>query len=112
MVPVGQDILATTPCLVLGQEMSIITRGLQYSTLTLGSLDEGGARSLSSGVRPSAGVWAGAAVVDVVCGHWAAGAVVVAGALVVVALAVVVVIMATVVGRVVVLRVVVVVVSM
>lgn len=43
MVPGGQGILATIPCLVLGQDMSIITRGLQYSTLMLGSLEEGGA---------------------------------------------------------------------
>lgn len=108
--PAGQDILATTPCLVFGQEMSIITRGLQYSTLTLGSLEEGGALSSSSGVKPSTSVWTGAGAVDVVRGHWAAAAVV-AGALVVVVLAVVVV-MVTVVGRVVVLMVVVVVVSM
>lgn len=87
--------------------MSIITRGLQYSTLMLGSLEEGGALSLSSGTKPSTSVWAGATTVDVVRGHWA-NAVVVAGTLVVVVL-VVVVVMVTVVGRVVVLVVVVVV---
>ena len=92
----------TMPCLVLGQEMSIMTRGLQYSTLMLGSLEEGGAlSSSSSGTKPSSSVWTGAATVDVVRGHWAI-AVVVAGILVVVVLAVVVV-MVTVVGRVVVL---------
>lgn len=107
MVPGGHGILDTIPCLVLGQEMSIITRGLQYSTLMLGSLEEGGALSSSSGTKPSTGVWTGATTVDVVRGHWAI-AVVVAGVLVVVVLAVVVV-MVTVVGRVVVLVVIVVV---
>lgn len=92
MVPGGQGILATTPCLVLGQEMSIITMGLQYSTLMLGSLEEGGAlSSLSwSGSKPSTSVWAGTTIVDVVRGHWAI-AVVVDGILAVVVLAVVVV---------------------
>lgn len=88
------------PCLVLGQEMSITTRGLQYSTLMLGSLEEGGDLSSSSGIKPSTSVWTGATV-DVVLGHWAT-AVVVAGIFVVVILAVVDV-MVTVVGRVVVL---------
>lgn len=113
MDPDGQGILATTPCLVRGQDMSIITRGLQNSTLTLGSLDEGGAlsstSSSSSGTSPSTRVWTRATTVDVVRGHGAT-AVVVAGLPVVVALAVVVVIV-TVGGRVV-ARVVVVVVSM
>lgn len=101
MVPGGHRILDTIPCLVLGQEMSIITRGLQYSTPMLGSLEDGGLRSSSSGTAPSDGVWAGAAIVDVVRGHGAT-AVVVAGIFVVVVLDVVVV-MVTVVGRVVVL---------
>lgn len=101
MVPGGQGILATTPCLVLGQEMSIIIRGLQYSTLMLGSWEEGGAPSSSSGIKPSTSVWTGVATVCAVRGHWATAGVV-AGILVVVVLAVVVVIV-TVVGRVVVL---------
>lgn len=112
MVPGGHGILATRPCLVLGQDMSIISRGLQYSTLMLGSLEEGGALSSwssSSGTKPSTSVWTGDTTVDVVRGH-GAKAVVVAGLLVVVVL-VVVVVAVTVVGRVVV-RVVVVVVSM
>lgn len=101
VVPGGHGILDIKPCLVLGQEMSIITRGLQYSTLMLGSLEEAGALSSSSGTKPSTGVWAGATTVVVVRGHWAI-TVVVAGILVVVVLAVVVV-MVIVVGRVVVL---------
>lgn len=110
MVPGGQGILATIPCLVLGQDMSIITMGLQYSTLTLGSLeDDGTLLSSSSGTKPSTSVWTRATTVDVVRSH-GAKAVVVAGLLVVVVLAVEVV-MVTVVGRVV-ARVVVVVVSM
>ena len=107
MVPGGQSILATTPCLVLGQEMSIITSGLQYSTRMLGSLEEGGALSSSSGAKPSNAVRAGATTFEVVRGHWAPAAVV-AGILVVVVLATVDV-MVTVVGRVVLLAVVVVV---
>lgn len=107
MVPGGHGILDTMPCLVLGQEMSIITRGLQYSTLMLGSLEEGGALLSSSGTNPSTRVWTGAITVDVVRGHWAIAGVV-AGILVVVVLAVVVVIV-RVVGRVVVLVVIVVV---
>lgn len=107
MLPGGQGILATMPCLVLGQEMSIITSGLQYSTLMLGSLDEGGARLSSSGSKPFTGVRAGAAIVGVVRGRGAT-AVVVAGILVEVVL-VVVVVMVTVECRVVVLIVVVVV---
>lgn len=101
MVPGGQGILDTMPCLVLGQEMSIITRGLQYSTLMLGSLEEGAALSSSSGTKPFTSVWTWDATVDVVRGHWAI-AVVVPGILVVVVLADVVV-RVTVVGRVVVL---------
>lgn len=58
MVPGGQGILATTPCPVLGQEMSNMTSGLQYSTLTLGSLEEGGNRSSSPVPRRPTGVWA------------------------------------------------------
>lgn len=101
MVPGGHGIFDTMPCLVLGQEMSIITRGLQYSTLMFGSLEEGGDLSSSSGTKPSTWVWTGAMTVDVVRGHCAIAAVV-AGILVVVVLAVVVV-SAGVVGRVVVL---------
>lgn len=93
--------MVTMPCLVFGQEMSIIIRGLQYSTLTVGSLEEGGNLSSSSGTKPSTSVWTGGATVDVVLGHWAT-AVVVVVILVVVILAVVDV-MVTVVGRVVVL---------
>ena len=107
MVPGGQGILATKPCLVLGQEMSIITRGLQYSTLMVGSLEEGGALSSPPGTKPSTRVWTGEGTVDVVRGRWATAAVV-AGILIVVVL-VVVVVMVTVVGRAVVLVVVVVV---
>lgn len=107
MVPGGHGILATTPCLVLGQEMSIITRGLQYSSRMLGSFEEGGGLSSSSGIDPFIGVWTGADTVVVVLGHCTA-AVVVAGILVVVVLAVED-NLATVVGRVVVLVVVVVV---
>lgn len=83
MVPDGQGILATVPCLVLGQLMSIVTSGLQYSTLMLGSFEDGGAPSSSSGSEASMSVWTGAAIVDVVRGHWAT-AVVVKGILVVV----------------------------
>lgn len=107
MVPGGQAILATTPCLVLGQEMSMVTRGLQYSTRMSGSLGEGGGLLSSSGTKPLCSVWTGAETVVVVLGHWLR-AVVVAGPLVVLVLAVVD-SLATVVGRVVVLVVVVVV---
>lgn len=69
MVPGGQAILATAPCLVFDQEMSIITRGLQYSTLMLGSLEEGGDLSSSSGTKLWTMVWAGATKVDVGLGH-------------------------------------------
>lgn len=101
MVPGGQGIFAIIPCLVRGQDMSIITSGLQYSTLMLGSLEEGGAfSSSSSGAKPSTSVWTRATTVDVVRCHGAT-VVVVAGMLVVVVLDVVVV-METVVGLVVV----------
>lgn len=101
MVPGGQGIVATMPCLVLGQEMSIITKGLQFSTRILGNCEEGGALFSSSGRKPSIDVWTGATTVDVVRGHRAI-AFVVAGILVVVVLADVVV-MVPVVGRVVLL---------
>lgn len=83
MVPEGQGILATVPCLVLGQVMSTVTRGLQYSTLMFGSFEDGGAPSLYSGSKASMSVWTGATIEDVVCGHWTT-AVVVDGILVVV----------------------------
>ncbi len=109
MVPTGHGILDIMPCLVLGQEMSIIIRGLQYSTLMFGSLEEGGDPASSSGIKPSTNVWTGATTVDVVRGHSGIAAVV-AGTLVVVVLAVVVVVVAGVCR--VVVRVVMVVVSM
>lgn len=83
MVPDGQGILATVPCLVLGQAMSTVARGLQYSTLVFGSFEDGGAPSLYSGSKASMSVWTGDASVDVVRGHWTT-AVVVKGILVVV----------------------------
>lgn len=69
IVPGGHDTLDTRPCLVLGQDTSIITRGLQYSTLIVGSLEDGGALLSSSGAKPSTSVWMGAAAVDVVRGQ-------------------------------------------
>lgn len=101
MVPDGQGILTTVPCLVFGQAMSIITKGLQYSTLMFGSLEEGRAPSSSSGSKAFTSVCIGDGVVVVMCGHTAT-AVIVAGILVVVVL-VVVVVRVTVTGRVVVL---------
>lgn len=83
MVPDGQGILAKVPCLVLGQFMSIITSGLQYSTLMLGSFEDGDIPSSSSGSKASMSVRTGATIVDVVRDHWAT-AVVVEGILVVV----------------------------
>lgn len=96
MVPGGHGILETVPSLVLGQETSIISRGLQESTLAVGALGEGDPAPSSSGSQPSA-VWTGAAAVVVVFGQWTAGRVL-AGVFVVVLLLVVVV-MATVAGR-------------
>lgn len=69
MVPDGHGILDTVPCLVLGQDTSIITRGVQDSTLMVGSLEEDKTWSSSSGTRFSARVGRGAAAVVVVRGQ-------------------------------------------
>lgn len=62
--------MTPVPCLVLGQETSIITRGLQYSTLMLGSLEEGGPLLCSSsGSRPPTSVCTRGDAVEVVRGH-------------------------------------------
>lgn len=92
--------------MVLGQETSSNSRGLQESALAAGTLAEGD--SSSSGSRPSA-VWTGPAAVVVVRAQWTTGFVV--ATVLVVVLRPVVVVMATVAGRAVV-RVVTVVVSM
>lgn len=69
MVPDGHGILDIVPCLVLGQETSIITKGVQYSTLMVGSLEDDGTWSSSSGTKPSMKVCTGAAAVVVVRGQ-------------------------------------------
>ena len=69
IVPGGQGILETMPCLVLGHDTSIIMRGLQCSTVMGGSLEEGGALVSSPGTKFSTSVWTGATTVDVVLGQ-------------------------------------------
>lgn len=69
MVPDGHGILDTVPCLVLGQETSIITRGVQDSILVGGSLDEVRTWSSLSGTRFSTTVGRGVAAVVVVRGQ-------------------------------------------
>lgn len=83
--------MANVPCFVLGQDTSIITSGLQYSTLRFGSLAVAGAALTSSCSKSSKTVWYGSTTADVVRGDWTTKGVV-AGTLVVVVLDVVVVV--------------------
>lgn len=69
MVPDGHGILDKVPCLVLGQDTSIITKGVQDSSLVVGSRDEYKTWSSSSGTRFSTRVVRGAAAVVVVRGQ-------------------------------------------
>lgn len=69
MVPDGHGILDMVPCLVLGQDTSIITRGVQDSTLVVGSLEEDRTWSSLPGTRFSTRVCSEAAAVLVVRGQ-------------------------------------------